>query len=441
MFGLKKKFLKINKFKRMNNNIKNSEKNVFINKPIDNITEDVLGIESYIDRINKAIDQNATVIGVIGDYGTGKSSLIETFKQNNRKTININMWDRVNSKNNEESNICDLTKNFLFQMAIGKDTKFAQYINKRLSKNYGMLSIAQNGKWFCFKIVIAAIFLLIYKVMAESPDNIYNTAIYNSLKNSFESGFFPDGNIQNNIIIAYGIFFDFKLVFLGISILIVFCTILKTTIIFSLWNSQGKLNPDNNDLYDIYLEVADKITKKGKKKRIIIIEDLDRTKKIEDVKEFIKEIYKFNNVLPEKISKKIVYIIEVKSEESLNRDNPINNDNLYKKIFDFKVILNTIHTSDYEKILLELLRQKKFNVENELPNEYAYIIKGDNLTIRDIKERLNRSLEISENLECKDSNAHKFIDYHKCAIVAYLESKYPVEMMKFKERTMFFQIF
>ena len=32
--------------------------------------------------------------------------------------------------------------------------------------------------------------------------------------------------------------------------------ILKTTIVFSLWDSQGKRSPDTTDIYDIYLEVA-----------------------------------------------------------------------------------------------------------------------------------------------------------------------------------------
>lgn len=433
MFKLIKEFLKCIKLRDLNNNVETNNSNVFINKPIDNLTEDVLGIKSYIDRINKAIDENATVIGVIGDYGTGKSSLIETFKQNNKETININMWDRLNNKNTDQNNICELTKNFLFQMAIGKDIKFAQYINKRLSKNYGIISIIKNGKHFWAEFILAAIFLLIYKVMAECPDNIYNTAIYNSLKDALGSGFFPNGNIQNIIIIAYGFIFNFKLLFLGIAIVMGFCLILKTTIIFSLWNSQGKVNPDSNDLYDIYLEVANEITEEGNKKKIVVIEDLDRTNKIDDVKEFIKEIYKFTNVLPENISKKIVYIIEVKSEEALNKENTEKYDNLYKKIFDFKVILNTIHTSDYEKILLELLKQKNFDVENELPEKYAYIIKGNNLTIRDIKERLNRSLEIFETLKYKDTSTNTVIDYHKCAIVAYLEGKYPNEMMEFKE--------
>ena len=79
---------------------------------------------------------------------------------------------------------------------------------------------------------------------------------------------------------------------------------------------------------------------------------------------------------------------------------------MYKKAFYFKVNLNTIHYSDYEKIVLELLKQKQQNgevvyqkeIKDRLPEQFSYIIKGENLTIRDIKERLNRSFEIYENL-------------------------------------------
>ena len=125
---------------------------VYINKPISNFEEDVLGVKTYVDRIDKAIKDEANVIGVIGDYGTGKSSLIELLKNKYPDSININMWNNTYSKENNENpnekSIKNLTKNFLFQMAMGDGRQFAQYINKKLSKNYGILSIIKSGKHF-----------------------------------------------------------------------------------------------------------------------------------------------------------------------------------------------------------------------------------------------------------------------------------------------------
>ena len=449
--------------KIVNNDKKISEKQeepmVYINKPISNFEEDVLGVKTYVDRIDKAIKDEANVIGVIGDYGTGKSSLIELLKNKYPDSININMWNNTYSKENNENpnekSIKNLTKNFLFQMAMGDGRQFAQYINKKLSKNYGILSIIKSGKHFWRYFILAIIFAGLYKIAEGLPIDIYDTSIYHSFCNCFGSGFFPDGLIQNIIILLYGVFIDFKIVLLIISILFLIKAILKTTIVFSLWDSQSKRTPDVNDLYDIYLEIAERITKKYSK-RIIIIEDLDRTNKIEDIKEFIKEIYRFNDVLPEETRNKLIYIIEVKSEEAmeiikehLNQEvtgtkgtKETKKEKLYKKVFFFKVILNPIHNSDCEQILLELLKTNKkklkeilgLDLENTLPNEFAYIVRGNNLTIRDLKERLNRSFEIYENLKYKGGETDATIDYKKCAIVAYLESKYPKKIKEFIDK-------
>lgn len=70
------------KKRKQNNKIEgNNNSVVYINKPINEINNDVLGINTHLNRIDKAIDKGANVIGIIGDYGTGKSSLIELLKK------------------------------------------------------------------------------------------------------------------------------------------------------------------------------------------------------------------------------------------------------------------------------------------------------------------------------------------------------------------------
>lgn len=189
----------------------------------------------------------------------------------------------------------------------------------------------------------------------------------------------------------------------------------------------------------IVKRLINKIKNKREDKVLIVIEDLDRINNKEDVKSFIREIYKFNNVLPEKLKEKIVYIIAIKSEESLQEIASKENEKIFSKIFSYKAILNPIHENDYNKVLFELLKQKKNKIEEtfhielkeELPKEFFYITKGRNLTIREIKDRLNRSLELYENLLSKSDESENSIEYIKCAVVAYLESEYPIEMKKF----------
>ena len=434
------------KKRKQNNKIEeNKEDNnsvVYINKPINEINNDVLGINTHLNRIEKAIDKGANVIGIIGDYGTGKSSLIELLKNKYEKPIMINMWNYSNTNSNEEKGINDLTRNFLFQMAIGEDTKFAQYINKKLSKNYGILSIIKSGEKFWRNFIPAIIFWIIYKIGETFPNSIYDTAAYKSLSNAYGANFFPDGLWQNAIYVLYGFVANFYIIFALIALFFAIKAILKTTIVFSLWDSQGKRNPDDTDIYDIYLEVAQRILK-GENKRIVIIEDLDRINDIEKIKEFIKEIYRFNNVLPEKLKNKLVYVIEVKSEEAMsiieNQIDEIDTDKLFKKVFYFKILLNPIHNMDCDEIVLDLLKDQKekinqqlgIKLENTLPKEFAYVVKGSNLTIRDLKDRLNRSFEIYENLNEKGKKTGATIDFRKCTIVAYLESKYPQNIRRF----------
>lgn len=457
---MKKIFLKIKewiqiniKFQKENtekgiDNCKKEKNNsvVYINKPISEIENDVLGINTQLNRIDKAIEKGANVVGVIGDYGTGKSSLIELLKDKYEKPIMINMWNYSNNdtvtKNKEDIGIKQLTRNFLFQMAIGEDTKFAQYISKKMSKNYGIISIIKSGEKFWCNFVATIIFFVLYKIGEMLPNSIYDTSVYNALRNAFGVNFFPDGFIQNAIYVLYGIIIDFHIIFALVALFFAIKAILKTTIVFSLWDSQGKRVPDITDIYDIYLEIAQKIVK-NKNKRIVIIEDLDRINNISQIKEFIKEIYRFNNVLPENLKNKLVYIIEVKSEEAMNeiekKIEEENKDGLYKKVFYFKVSLNPIHNMDYDEIVLELLKNQQEEIKQKLdidlgetlPKEFAYIVKGSNLTIRDLKERLNRSFEIYENLTEKGQKSGAIIDYRKCTIVAYLESKYPQNIRKF----------
>ena len=58
-------------------------------------TKDWIGFDSYLETLNNAIDDNAKFIGLISDYGTGKSTLINMLKkdqeQKSNKLIKINL--------------------------------------------------------------------------------------------------------------------------------------------------------------------------------------------------------------------------------------------------------------------------------------------------------------------------------------------------------------
>lgn len=70
----------------------------FVNKPIQSISEDLVGFDTHINAIKSAINSGANTIGIISDYGAGKSSLTELLTlddENYCKPIKVNLWDSL----------------------------------------------------------------------------------------------------------------------------------------------------------------------------------------------------------------------------------------------------------------------------------------------------------------------------------------------------------
>lgn len=440
-------------FKKKNEikNNENTEENksvIFVNKPITDDKEDLIGIESYIKRVEKAIDEGSNVIGIVGDYGIGKSSLIRLIKNKYKKettilskvkkkkiklknkVIPVNLWGKDNLKNEE------LTSEFLFQISNGCNKNFASYIAKKVGKNYGIIGLDTPEKNLLKKILLPSILIVIYFILNMFPLDFYESSIYTNFNQmvTFTKEWIW---IKNTIITLYTLAVSLKYMILAIAIWKIIKLFFNKTIIFSWLNSQGKINRTNIDFYELYLEIAEKLIEEVPEdgKCIIVIDDLDRTDDKKIVIDFIKEVYKFINILKEEQRNKFVFIIEVKDESALEVENN-NIEGIYKKIFAFKVNLNGIYFRDYERVLLKILKDNKYiqellgiKIEDALPNDFSYIIKGECLTIRDIKERLNRSCEIYENLYAKNNANDGKINFKKCTIVAYLESKYPKAML------------
>lgn len=76
---------------------------VFVNRPAANYEQDVVGFKSQVETIKQAIKTGATMIGIIADFGTGKSTISDILVSevfNNRHLYNpirINMWDSISN--------------------------------------------------------------------------------------------------------------------------------------------------------------------------------------------------------------------------------------------------------------------------------------------------------------------------------------------------------
>ena len=402
---------------------------VFVNNPIKLAEDDVIGFLDQVEMISCAIDDGeASMIGVIADYGTGKSSITEMLKEKYVKAgypepIKINMWDSLSEPNDSQNNnsnnqVSDLTKSFLFQLANGHDGKLGSYVNKLLSKNYGIISFASNRfkrLFWCF--FASAICFVLYKISGVS-----GTGIMQHL---------PD---WCNVASSW-----FKLLspilILASAILAIF-GIKDINVAFSHWKMTNTKSPEINDIFDIYRIIADEICPSKNKKQLVFIDDLDRIGSKKVVISFLKELYRFQDSICDKKSK-FVFIVSVMPESNLLRgDQDGENSNVFSKIFDTTLYLKPIHFDDSDSILLQLIKgndNKKQalekligeNIDEHLPDAFKWIKRGSNLTLRDLKERLNQAIAIMVSLVNKSYAGNSAADFQACTAVAYLESAFP----------------
>lgn len=395
---------------------------VFVNNPITNAEEDVIGFETQVDTLQCAIDSGANMIGIIADYGSGKSSMTELLsmsmkKKFSPKPIKINMWDCLSSVSMNEKiseSVSILTKSFLYQLSNGYKPSFGRYINKILSKNYGNLSFAINKKRFWIWFVISGLLYTLYQVLSGSGTGIMK--------------YIPE---------TYYIYASYlKLlapVFVLFAILFAIIGIKDTYIAFSHWNMPHRREPEINDIFDTYSMIIKRIKPLFKKKRLIFVDDLDRVNKKELIVEFLKELYRFQDSFG-KYKSRFVFVISIKPESELEPKS--NSNEVYSKIFDLTLSLKPIHFDDYDSLLLELLKsnpsQKKklekllgYEISDSVPESFRWIKRGTNLTLRDLKDRLNQAISIMISLKNKNYKVKTAVTFEPCAAVSYLENRYP----------------
>lgn len=379
---------------------------VFVNRPINDPKNDIVGFLPQVNTICEAITNGSTMIGVVADYGTGKSSmtalLSQTVKERPYKyptPIKINMWDCLQSQKETEEKersaereVTELTKSFLYQLASGKDKKyrFSSYINKRLSKNYGTISLSAFSRKFWVRFILASFFYTIYAI-CSNKGVIFSRVI--------EPGALLD---------ALNLCRTFSPLFLVISLLFLVWGIIDTTIVFSHWKMQSVREAEVNDVFDVYARIITHIKPFWKKKKqLIIVEDLDRVVEKSVIIGFLKELYRFQNTMQNNADR-FVFIVSLKPETMLKSEIPGLNDddNVYSKLFDIIISLKPIHYDDYDALFLELFKknpEEKERLEkiigetisdDVLPSSFFWIKKGENLTIRSLKDRLNHAIMI-----------------------------------------------
>lgn len=415
---------------------------VFVNQPINDSDHDIVGFSAQVDTICEAISHGSTMICIAADYGTGKSSLTKLLSHSvTRKPlcypapIKINMWDcLLESKNNGGESraagqeVSELTRSFLYQLSSGneKNHHFSSYINKRLSRNYGNISLSTGSFkfWWCFGF--AALFYTAYNVCSNSKVKFDRVVQQEWLLNALKIGQ------------------AFNPVLLSIAGIFLVWGIIHTCIVFSHWKTQNARETEVNDVFDVYAQVIDHIKPKRKKKQLIIVEDLDRIVEKSVIIGFLKELYRFQSSM-QRYADQFVFVVSIKPEAVLTdqgQQMKFDDDHVYSKLFDLIVPLKPIHYDDYDSILLELFKRDpdaKKRLEaltgetidsNILPKSFDWIKRGNNLTLRDLKDRLNHAVMIMLMTAQRHYQVKTAVTFEACAAVTYLESQYPSDYHK-----------
>ncbi len=409
---------------------------VFVNRPIDEEKDDIVGFSSQVSTICESIKDGATMIGVVADYGTGKSSLTELLAKTVKRKpfkypmpININMWDCLQITNSvpketkPEHEVSELTKTFLYQMACGNDRshRFSSYINKRLSKNYGNISFSVSSRKFWWWFIGSVLSYTVYAVCSQDRINFRSV-------------------INNEIVLDLLKFCrTFCPVFLVLAVIMLIPGIIDTCVAFSHWKEVTPRDTEINDVFDVYQSIVRHIKPRKRKKQIIIIEDLDRVVEKSVIIGFLKELYRFQN-LTKPYADRFAFVVSIKPESQLNnvgKNIVIDDKNAYSKLFDTIVSLKPIHYDDYDSLLLKLIngdpdkKQRLENIigeeinDNILPESFIWIKTGQNLSLRDLKDRLNHAIMIMSSR--KSYKVKTDVSFEACAAVTYLESQYPKE--------------
>lgn len=398
---------------------------IFLNLPLSEDDVDLIGVSKYVSKLTTAIEKNAQFIALTSEFGSGKTSIIHRLEnkfvtEKKYEVIKINLWiSLIQSKT-----ILDIHKSFLYQLASQIDVRKGTYINKRLSKNYGLISILSKNKWH--KILSISIVFLFFMIKILE----YTSSKFGNLYIIFQG---LDFNLFDSIVFT---------IYLVIALVITYL-IFDADIIFSSNKSEGNRTIDENEIIDLYrtLILEEKNLFIESKHYIIVLEDLDRSNDPIKVLNFLKEFRKYYQPSNNKLQNKATFIINLKTESAIKSNMTTSTEkNLFSKIFDLVINVQKINIDNYDVILNGLIEEKKeyfyrigFNTRPQEIKGMQWHIRNLKDGIREIKDRLNLSLTLYETLTSRFGK--NIINYEKCAIASYILTRYTDEMCVLNDDT------
>lgn len=436
-----------------------------MNTPIKTIDDDIIGFSTHIQKIKSAIGNDAQMIAITSPFGAGKTSISELLQaeyndSEDAKVIKVSMWSHLCDRNSDTPGTTDdLHRSLVYQIISQISHRRGKYVSKLLNPNYGVLRLYTNNRLNFILILISALMFFFGYLLPEKFG--INVPLFATEKNIVES------------------------IMLLASITLAIVTVMRSEIVFSSRKSENDRKIDSNDIMQIYRSEILGTKRKGNRQKhyIVIIEDLDRTDDGYAVVNFLKELRKYyipdaSNKFGDQYLNKVTFLVNIKPEALLcqdqtdkkeidkgtsssyqeepqenddqltekneNADKPqkerVDTEHLYAKLFDYTLNLQTINIDDYETILESLLKKKCAEIETvglkwqgkmlNIPG-MRWIIRGERLGIREIKDRLNITFSLFESLKAKFGEK---VLFEQCAIVAFITTEYEEDFYKTDDR-------
>jgi len=357
--------------------------------PIDNIPKK----SEYFNAFNIALkNDKVRNIAISGPYGSGKSSIIETYLKDNPNVndiainISIASFESENkTKDNDPPSMELLEKSILKQLFYKVDHKeIPQSRYRKLHK---------ISRWKVFSCFVALIFLAVFFVYIFAPDIIKN--ISDKIIEAGNKYSFP-------FIISW-------FVFIAVILISVF---MVSQLAFRLLSSaqikeiklpadtkvESKVDPDtifNKNLDEImyFFEATDYC--------YVFFEDLDRFNDIEifeKIRELNTLLNNYDNIRKRKIIK---FIYAVRDDIFTNEDRT--------KFFDFIIpVIPVMNSTNSADVLIEMLRIKDKDRQYDISQEYIFDVAPFITDMRVLRNIYNefilykRTLRNGQDLNLKD---------------------------------------
>lgn len=360
-----------------------NKSNVILEKPIHRKKDDQFNVISYVNQIKKASKQKAIFIAIDGDYGSGKSSIINLLKEKlqNRK----NKFIQINSLNT--TSIDDFHQHFINNVAnqIVKDPYEIE--NLFYKKTYAYTTIKPDTKKL-WKIIVDKFLLIIFSLLLT---NIFMSTFLSQIYSSFITTFELATYIEklNPILLIMAL-------------------------IFIIIYGYGFVKPDEDKISPIldvdknrnnFLKI---LINKVKKNTTLyfIVDDMDRLDdksiQLKIIALLYNEYYSLDQQI-KNISLRFIFMINLKTIDIENSVNTIN----CEKIFDY-----IVNISNNQNEILEVFSEdiiKKNSVlqsifDEDTLNNFVPIILNKNDNIRSLKHFFNKLITKYTYIKSKKTN-------------------------------------